>query len=61
MYFNYHNHLKKLLNSERYIIIKENGNPFIYRFMFPKILKSYPIRENRLEEYKKYINGNPVY
>lgn len=55
MYFNYHNRLKQLLNTEKYVVIKENGKPFVYRFIFPKLMKSYPIRNYRIEEYKKYI------
>lgn len=54
-YFNYHNRLKQLLNTEKYIVIPENGKPFAYRFIFPKIMKSYPIREYRVEEYSRYI------
>lgn len=55
MYFNYHNRLKQLLNTEKYVVIKENGKPFAYRFIFPRLMKSYPIRNYRIEEYKKYI------
>ena len=55
MYYNYHNRLKQLLESEEYICIKENGNPFAYRFIFPRIMKSMPIRDYRVEEYKEYI------
>lgn len=55
MYFNYHNRLKQLLNSENYICVKENNNLFSYRFIFPALLKDYPIREYRVEEYKEYI------
>lgn len=54
-YYNYHNRLKQLLNTEQYVCIPEDGEPFIYRFIFPKIMKSYPIREYRLEEYKEWI------
>lgn len=39
MYFNYHNRLKQLLNTEKYVVIKENGKPFVYRFIFPKLMK----------------------
>ena len=55
MYYNYHNRLKQLLESEEYICIKENGNPFAYRFIFPRIMKSMPIRDYRVEEYTEYI------
>ena len=46
MYFDYHNRLKQLLNAEQYIVIPENGKPFIYRFMlinlrFWKIFEDY--------------------
>lgn len=54
-YFNYHNRLKQLLETEKYVCIKENGKPFAYRFIFPKIMKTMPIREYRVQEYKKYI------
>lgn len=54
-YYNYHNRLKQLLNTEEYICIKEDGKPFIYRFTFPRIMKIMPIREYRLEEYKEWI------
>ena len=55
-YFNYHNRLKQLLKSEPYFCIKENGNPFAYRFVFPRLLKTMPIRSYRVEEYKNFIN-----
>ena len=55
MYFNYHNRLKQLLNTEKYVVIKENGKLFVYRFIFPRLMKGYPIRNYRIEEYKKYI------
>lgn len=55
MYYNYHNRLKELLKTEDYICIKENGKPFAYRFIFPRIMKSMPIREYRVAEYKEYI------
>ena len=48
MYYNYHNRLKKLLESENYVCVKENGKPFAYRFIFPRIMKSMPIREYRV-------------
>lgn len=34
MYYNYHNRLKKLLESEQYIVVEETGK-FVYRFIFP--------------------------
>ena len=52
--FSYHNRLKKLLKTEEYICVPEKV-PFAYRFIFPKLMKSIPIREYRVEEYKKYI------
>ena len=55
MYYSYHNRLKELLQTENYVCVKENGNPFAYRFIFPRLMKSMPIREYRVEEYKKYI------
>ena len=54
MYYNYHNRLKQLLESEQYIVVKETGK-FAYRFIFPQIMKSMPIREYRVEEYKEFI------
>lgn len=54
-YFNYHNRLKQLLETENYVCVKENGEPFVYRFIFPRILKTMPIRDYRIEEYKEYI------
>ena len=56
MYYNYHNRLKKLLKEENYICIKEKGK-FAYRFIFPRIMKSMPIRDYRVEEYKNYIKN----
>lgn len=55
MYYNYHSRLKQLLETENYICVKEDGKPFAYRFIFPRLMKSMPIREYRVEEYKKYI------
>lgn len=52
--FSYHNTLKKLLKNEEYICIPESP-PFSYRFIFPKLLKSYPIRDYRVQEYSKFI------
>ena len=54
MYYNYHNRLKQLLESEQYIVVKETGK-FAYRFIFPGIMKSMPIREYRVNEYLEYI------
>lgn len=53
-YFNYHNRLKQLLNTEEYICVPEKY-PFAYRFIFPRLLKSMPIRDYRVNEYEKYI------
>lgn len=55
MYYSYHSRLKQLLESEDYICVKEDGKPFAYRFIFPRIMKSMPIRDYRVEEYKEYI------
>lgn len=55
MYYNYHSRLKQLLETENYICVKEDGKPFVYRFIFPRIMKSMPIREYRVEEYLEYI------
>lgn len=57
MYFNYHNRLKQLLETENYVVIKENGKPFAYRFIFPRLLKTMPIKEYRVDEYRKYLEG----
>lgn len=54
MYYNYHNKLKQLLESEPYIVVAETGK-FAYRFIFPRIMKSMPIRDYRVEEYREYI------
>ena len=54
MYHNYHNRLKQLLKTEKYICVTETGK-FAYRFIFPRIMKSMPIREYRVEEYREYI------
>lgn len=56
MYYNYHNRLKKLLETENYICVPEVGK-FAYRFIFPRIMKSMPIRDYRVEEYKNYIES----
>lgn len=57
MYYNYHNKLKQLLKREQYICVEETGK-FAYRFIFPRIMKSMPIRNYRVEEYKEYIKEN---
>ena len=54
MYYNYHNRLKQLLKTEQYICVEETGK-FAYRFIFPRIMKSMPIREYRVNEYLEYI------
>ena len=56
MYYNYHNRLKQLLKTEKYICVPETGK-FSYRFIFPRIMKSMPIRDYRVEEYKNYIKN----
>ena len=53
-YYSYHNRLKELLRTENYICVPETGN-FAYRFIFPRIMKSMPIRDYRVAEYKDYI------
>lgn len=53
--FPYHNRLKQLLKTEMYFCIKEDGKPFAYRFVFPRLMKSMPIRQYRVDEYKEYI------
>ena len=52
--FPYHNRLKQLLKTEEYICVPEKA-PFAYRFIFPRIMKSMPIREYRVNEYLEYI------
>ena len=56
-YFNYHNRLKQLLNTEKYICVPEEY-PFAYRFIFPRLLKSMPIRDYRVIEYKNKTRLN---
>lgn len=56
MFYNYHNRLRQLLESELYIVVVETGE-FAYRFIFPRIMKSMPIRDYRVEKYRKYIKG----
>jgi len=58
--FPYHNRLKQLLNSQEYFVVKEK-EPFAYRFVFPLINRTIPIREYRIKEYLKYINGKERY
>ena len=53
-YYSYHNRLKELLRTEQYIVVQETGK-FAYRFIFPRIMKSMPIRDYRVNEYLKYI------
>lgn len=53
-YFNYHAKLKKLLSSRGYEVIKEDNNPFAYRFNFDNG-ESMPIRSHRVGEYLEYI------
>lgn len=59
-YFNYHNRLKQLLKTENYVCVKENGKPFAYRFIFPRLMKTMPIRNYRVEEYKEYIEKGMI-
>lgn len=54
-YYNYHNRLKQLLKTEKYVCMKENGKPFAYRFIFPRLMKTMTIRKYRIAEYKEYI------
>lgn len=54
MYYSYHNRLKQLLETEQYIVVPETGK-FAYRFIFPRIMKSMPIRDYRVNEYLEYI------
>ena len=42
-YFDYHNRLKQLLKQEQYVCVEEDGKPFVFRFIFPRLMKSYPI------------------
>ena len=53
-YYSYHNRLKQLLETEPYIVVPEVGQ-FAYRFIFPRIMKSMPIRDYRVEEYSEFI------
>ena len=53
-YYNYHNRLKQLLKTEQYVVFPETGK-FAYRFIFPRLMKSMPIREYRVAEYLEYI------
>lgn len=54
--FPYHNRLKQLLRTEPYTVVKESG-VFAYRFIFPRIGKSMPIKDCRVGEYEEYIEG----
>ena len=56
MYYNCHNRLKQLLQTEKYICVEETGK-FAYRFIFLRIMKNMPIRDYRVEEYRKYIEN----
>lgn len=53
-YYNYHNRLKQLLKTEQYLVFPETGK-FAYRFIFPRLMRSMPIREYRVAEYLEYI------
>ena len=53
-YYSYHNRLKELLRTEQYIVVPGTGK-FAYRFIFPRIMKSMPIRDYRVNEYLEYI------
>lgn len=53
-YYNYHAKLKDLISNYEYFVTKEKGK-FAYRFHFPELGKSMPIRDYRVEEYFKYI------
>ena len=55
--FPYHNRLKQLLKQEEYICVKEEGE-FAYRFIFPRIGKTMPIREYRVGEYERWIGAS---
>lgn len=55
MYYSYHNRLKELLETENYVCVKEDGKPFVYRFIFPRLMKSMPIKDYRVNEYLEYI------
>jgi hypothetical protein len=37
------------------MVIKETGK-FAYRFIFPQISRTIPIRPHRIDEYREYIN-----
>lgn len=52
-YYNYHAKLRQLLETHRYIVVKESGK-FAYRFIFDNGV-SMPIREYRVIEYIKFI------
>lgn len=52
--FPYHNRLKQLLNTEEYFVIQCECK-FAYRFVFTRLNKSMPIRDYRVEEYRKYL------
>ena len=58
-YYSYHNRLKELLRTEQYIVVQETGK-FAYRFIFPRIMKSMPIRDYRVNEYLEYIEKENI-
>ena len=53
----YHNRLKQLLRTHPYTV-EVAKPPFAYRFAFPTIGKSIPIRPHRVDEYKEYIENS---
>lgn len=55
-HYSYHNRLKQLLkeHADTYICIPESGT-FSFRFVFPTIGKSMPIRAYRNAMYINYI------
>lgn len=53
-YYSYHNRLKQLLSTKEYTVIPGTGE-FAFRFYFPEINKSMPIREHRVNEYAEYL------
>lgn len=55
-YFNYHGKLRQLLRTEQYYVLPESGT-FAYRFYFPMLGRSMPIRSYRVEQYIEYLGG----
>jgi len=53
-YYNYHAQLHHLLKTEPYFI-RPADLPFAYRFVFPTLGKSMPIRAYRIKEYQEYL------